>query len=149
MGFAIAWSEEYATGIEIIDEQHKRIFLYLAEIDEAINNHSADKVEEVVRGLLDYSVTHNTFEESLMEKADYPMLEPHRQAHEAFKRRAENFVKRLTGGEDRIRLAREVRTEIGLWLTGHIKREDQHYVPYVKKGTDKGFIGRMLTKFFG
>ena len=149
MGFSIDWSEEYATGIEIIDEQHKRIFQYLSEIDEAIQQHSADKVEEVVRGLLDYSVTHNTFEESLMEKADYPMLEPHRQAHGAFKRRAEGFAKRLASGEDRFRLAREVRTDIGLWLTGHIKREDQHYVPYVKKGTDKGFVGRMLAKFFG
>lgn len=149
MGFNIEWSDEYATGIDIIDEQHKRIFEYLKEIDQAINNQSADEVERVVRGLLDYSVTHNTFEESLMEKAEYPMFDPHRQAHESFRRRAEAFVRRMEAGEDRFRLAREVRTEIGLWLTGHIKREDQHYVPFVSKGTDKGFISRMLSRFFG
>jgi hemerythrin len=84
-----------------------------------------------------------------MEKAGYPMLDAHHQVHEAFKARAQAYGTRLAGGEDHFRLAREVRTDIGLWLTNHIKRDDKHYVPYVKKSLDGGFVSRMLGKFFG
>ncbi|MNP84929.1 hypothetical protein D3C76_1844530 [compost metagenome] len=52
-------------------------------------------------------------------------------------------------GEDHFRLAREVRSDIGLWLTNHIKRDDKHYVPFVKKSLDGNFVSRMLGKFFG
>ena len=149
MGFVISWSSEYATGIDIIDEQHKRIFEYLAEIDHAIKAQSTSEVEYVVKALLDYSISHNTFEESLMEKAGYPMLDAHHQVHEAFKARSNAYVQRLNDGEDHFRLAREVRTDIGLWLTNHIKRDDKHYVPFVKKSLDGGFVSRMLGKFFG
>jgi hemerythrin-like metal-binding domain len=149
MGFVISWSAEFATGIDIIDEQHKRIFEYLTEIDHAIKAKSTSEVEYVVKALLDYAVSHNTFEESLMDKAGYPMLEAHHQVHEAFKNRAHDYVQRLAAGEDHFRLAREVRTDIGLWLTNHIKRDDKHYVPYVKKSLDGGFVARMLGKFFG
>ncbi|WP_455233221.1 hypothetical protein [Geopseudomonas aromaticivorans] len=56
---------------------------------------------------------------------------------------------RLRAGEDAIHVAREVRGDVGLWLTNHIKRDDRHYVPYVKKTLDRGFVSRMLGKFFG
>jgi hemerythrin len=140
MGFVISWSPEFETGIDIVDEQHKRIFEYLTEIDHAIKAQSTAEVEYVIKALLDYAISHNTFEESLMEKAGYPMLDAHHQVHEAFKARAQAYGTRL---------AREVRTDIGLWLTNHIKRDDKHYVPYVKKSLDGGFVSRMLGKFFG
>ena len=52
-------------------------------------------------------------------------------------------------GEDPIRLAREVRSDIGLWLTNHIKRDDKHYVNYVKRDLEGSFVARMLNKIFG
>jgi len=148
MGIVISWSPDFATGIDIIDEQHKRIFDYLAEIDHAITTQSVEEVEHVVHELIDYAISHNTFEESLMEQAGYPMLEAHRRTHEAFKARAHGYAERLAGGQDPFRLAREVRTDIGLWLMNHIKREDKHYVPMVRKSLDGGFVSRMLKRFF-
>lgn len=148
MGIVISWSPEFATGIDIIDEQHKRIFEYLAEIDQAITTQSVETVEHVIHELIDYAISHNTFEESLMEKAGYPMLDAHHQVHEAFKARAHGYAQRLENGQDPFRLAREVRTDIGLWLMNHIKREDKHYAPFVKKSLDGGFVSRMLGKFF-
>ncbi len=149
MGIVISWSPDFATGIDIIDEQHKRIFDYLAEIDHAITTHSVEEVEHVIQELIDYAISHNTFEEGLMEQAGYPMLEAHRRTHEAFKTRALGYAERLAGGQDPFRLAREVRTDIGLWLMNHIKREDKHYVPMVKKSLDGSFVSRMLRRLFG
>ena len=149
MPLTIGWTEEFETGIDIIDEQHKRIFEYLKEIDEAISSRSVEQIEHVIKSLIDYAISHNTFEETLMEKAGYPMLEAHHEVHERFKERAHSYRDRFGNGEDPIRLAREVRSDIGLWLTNHIKRDDKHYVPYVKKSLDGGFVSRMLGKFFG
>lgn len=75
MGYGINWGPEFETGIDIIDEQHRRIFDYLLEIDHAVTTHHAEEVEKVVRALIDYAISHNTFEESLMEKAGY-LLHP-------------------------------------------------------------------------
>lgn len=148
MGYGINWGPEFETGIDIIDEQHKRIFDYLLEIDHAITAQVPAEVEKVVRALIDYAISHNTFEESLMEKAGYPMLGPHHEVHEAFKARAQAYNDRLEKGEDPFRVGREVRTDIALWLTNHIKKDDQHYVPFVKKSLEGGFVSRMLKKFF-
>lgn len=149
MSFVISWSPEYKTGIDIIDEQHKRIFEYLGEIDHAIKTQSTSAVEYVIKSLIDYALSHNRFEEGLMEKAGYPLLEAHQRVHESFKIRAQTYNTRLASGEDHFRLAREVRTDIGLWLTNHIKRDDQHYVPFVKRSIEGGLVSRMLSKFFG
>ncbi|WP_455233172.1 hypothetical protein [Geopseudomonas aromaticivorans] len=84
-----------------------------------------------------------------MEQASYPMLDPHRRVHEAFKSRALSYADRIQKGEDTFRVGREVRSDIGLWLTNHIKRDDKHYVPFVKKSLDGSFASKMLSKFFG
>lgn len=149
MSFEITWSSEFETGIDIIDQQHQRLFEYFSEIEDSIAAQSHERIDMVVRGLIDYAISHNTFEESLMEKAGYPLLDAHKGLHDAFRERAGNYALRLDQGADPMRIAREVRVEIGLWLINHIKREDQHYVPFVKKSLDQGFVSRMLGKFFG
>lgn len=149
MGYITKWGPEFATGIEIIDQQHQRIFDYLAEIDQAISQQNHDEVDKVAKALIDYAISHNTFEESLMENAGYPLLAPHREVHEAFKARALAYGKRLELGEDCFQIAREIRSDIELWLRSHIKKDDQHYVPYLKQSLQSNFASRMLKKIFG
>lgn len=149
MGISIDWSEEFKIGVDIIDEQHKRLFEYFGEIEQSINDGKPEQVESIARGLIDYAISHNTFEESLMAKANYPMLDAHRVVHETFKQRADGYLEKLNQGADPLKVAREVRVDIGLWLINHIKREDRHYAPYVKGSLEKGFVSRMLGKFFG
>lgn len=144
----LIWSDEFKIGIDIIDEQHMRLFDYFADIQMCIAEQDAGRVEVVCRGLVDYAISHNTFEESLMEQAGYPMLEAHRAAHEAFKARALGYLDSLENDGSPMKVARVIRTEIGLWLINHIKREDQHYAPYVKRSLDQGFVARMLKRFF-
>lgn len=149
MAITIDWSEEYQTGIDIIDEQHQRLFDYFSEIERSIDAGLSDKVEQVARGLIDYAISHNAFEETLMEQAGYPMLEAHRAIHASFAERARGYVAKLDEGVDPMKLAREIRTDIGLWLINHIKREDKHYAPVVRKSLDQGFVSRMLGRIFG
>ena len=148
----IAWSDEFATGIDIIDEQHKQLFEYFDQIQEMLGNKDIEQLPYVVQGLVDYAISHNSFEESLMRSAGYPVLDAHHQVHESFRQRALNYKSRLEKGENPLIIAREARTDIGLWLMNHIRCEDKHYVPYVKKflnKQDKGTVRQAVARFFG
>ncbi|MDO6748772.1 bacteriohemerythrin, partial [Gilvimarinus sp. 1_MG-2023] len=116
----IRWSPEFETGIDIIDTQHKRIFDYLQEVETAIKQRDDQKIRAVAKALIDYSISHNAFEEKLMEQANYPVLKAHAKVHEAFRDRALSYNQRLENGEDCFKVAKEVRSDIGLWLTNHI-----------------------------
>ena len=41
MGFEISWSSEFETGIDIIDQQHRRLFDYFAEIEAVVREFNA------------------------------------------------------------------------------------------------------------
>jgi len=86
-----------------------------------------------------------------MEKAGYPMLDAHREVHETFKERANEFLQKLHDGTDPLKIAEQARIYIGLWLISHVKQDDMDYVPYVTKLVDKGrggFIASLLGRFF-
>lgn len=46
----LTWNDDFKTGIDIIDEQHQRLFEYFAEIQSAIVEEDEEKVEAVCRG---------------------------------------------------------------------------------------------------
>ncbi|MFT0211588.1 bacteriohemerythrin [Pseudomonas sp. F1_0610] len=145
----LTWSDEYVLGIDVVDQQHRQLFTYFKEIDDAIAARNAQEVEIVVNGLVNYAISHNTFEESLMEQANYPLLEAHHKIHESFKKRAMSYLDKLNSGADPFKIAEQVRIYIGLWLVSHVKHEDRDYVPYVKKITKKsGVVSSLLGRFF-
>lgn len=142
----IQWGPEFVTGIDIIDSQHQRLFEYFSEIEQIVHTGDQEAVSGICRGLIDYAIYHNNFEESLMKQAGYPMHEAHSMVHAAFAERAKRYLTRLESGEDSMRLAREIRVDIGLWLINHIKREDMHYVACVKKHLQPNLLKRTLGK---
>lgn len=129
----LKWSDKYLIGVDIIDKQHQRLFEYFDEIEEAIGRQDREKVTEVCAGVVEYAISHNVFEESLLREIGYPEVEQHHSAHEAFRERVTRFLVDLEKGGDPFAIAQAVRVEIGLWLINHIKQEDQYYVPYVKR----------------
>ncbi|WP_019023047.1 bacteriohemerythrin [Thioalkalivibrio sp. ALE23] len=145
----ISWDRNLELGIDAIDEQHKRIFDYLQQVDHAIATGDKQEVESVVNGLLDYTQSHLVFEEGLMEKAEYPALEAHRQVHQAFTGRIQKLREELDKGLDPLGVARKIRSDLGLWLLNHIKRDDQDYVPYVRPILEGGWLSRWKQKIFG
>jgi hemerythrin len=72
------WDPAYSVGIAVIDEQHKRIIEYINELNKATLYQDNQKVASVLLHLVDYTISHFSFEESLMEEANYTMLEAHK-----------------------------------------------------------------------
>ncbi|MBQ2450766.1 MAG: bacteriohemerythrin [Lachnospiraceae bacterium] len=83
-----AFTSKYHTGIELVDQEHQRLFEIIADANKVIHAELLhDKYDEIVRilsGLKDYTEEHFRDEEACMEEMGYPELDKQRQAHEAF-----------------------------------------------------------------
>lgn len=150
----VVWTEELNTGIDVIDSQHMRIVDYINQMERAIERHDREQVGHLLEELVDYTLSHFAFEESLQQEAGYAYAKPHKAIHEAFAKRVIRYQERHAAGED---ISRQVYEMLHTWLMHHIKRDDMAYVPDVKaslgrlQGGDKkegGWIGRALARFF-
>lgn len=150
----IRWSSELDTGIQVIDEQHHRIVDYINQLYVIQESHNHKDVEKVLQELVDYTLSHFSFEESLMEDAGYPFATGHKRVHEMFKARINSFMQRISKGED---ITDELLAVLRSWLLNHIRSDDNDYVEVVKTSmqikTDKhegeGWIKQSLARFFG
>ncbi len=146
------WTEDLETGIQVIDDQHKRIINYINELHHASETGNADEVKEVLEGLLDYTITHFQFEEELQAKAGYPFLKAHQRVHEIFMKRIATFRERADKGEN---IIPELLSMLKVWLSSHIKGDDRDYVESVKKITgsketeNAGWLNSTLKRLFG
>lgn len=145
------WSSEYATGIDVIDEQHKQIFVFINKLSAAgTAGSSRDELKTIIDGLIDYTMMHFEFEEKLQEKAGYPFLVAHKSVHKMFKKRIDQFVDRFNNGED---VSADLTNMLMNWLITHIKRDDQDYVPVVRGSLDgqdkKSWLADTLKRVFG
>ncbi len=126
----LEWSSVLDTGIEEIDNQHRRLVDYINELGEARKTNDMKLVGKVIDDTIDYTISHFGFEESLIEEAGYKMLRPHKKVHELFVRRVADFQKRFKAGED---ISEELHALLSRWLVSHIKHDDHAYAECVKK----------------
>lgn len=125
----IAWSAELNTGIDVIDQQHRRIVDFINDLEAAqvLGNHK--QIKQVIEDCVDYTLSHFAFEESLQEEAGYQYCKPHKKVHELFTRKVIEYQERMALGED---ISEELHGMLARWLVNHIKRDDADYVSAVK-----------------
>lgn len=125
----LVWVPELDTGIDEIDRQHRRIVDYINKLYELRSTHDREGLGEVIGEMVDYTVSHFVFEESLMESAGYLFSGPHKKVHELFTRRVAEMQSRFDAGED---VAAELHGMLSRWLFNHIRNEDHGYVDSAK-----------------
>ena len=126
---AIAWPNDLNTGIDVIDRQHRRIVDYINNLEIAHAQQDLSLIGQVLDDLVDYTLSHFAFEESLQEEAEYKFCKPHKKVHELFVRRVNEYVERFKLGDD---VTAEIHKMLSNWLINHIKRDDADYVSAVK-----------------
>lgn len=81
-------TDEYMTGIEMIDDEHAVLFDIIGRVHDTINDeHMTDRfdaITDILRELREYTVKHFTDEENYMRSISYDGLEVQRKVHEAF-----------------------------------------------------------------
>ncbi len=124
------WTDQLSVGIDVIDQQHRRIVEYINQLDDArTSGHSRQEVGYLINELVDYTISHFGFEESLQEEAGYPFAKSHKKVHDLFTQRVGDFLLRYEKGED---ISKVLNSLLVTWLFNHIKRDDADYVESVK-----------------
>lgn len=144
------WGPELELGIDVIDSQHRRIVDYINQLHDAKIKDDHGRIGEVLDELVDYTLTHFAFEESMMAQGGYPLTEPHKQVHDRFTQQIHRYREQHQSGAD---VANELLGALRVWLTNHIQRDDRDYVVAVnhtlRKPEANGWLGKTLARFFG
>jgi hemerythrin len=131
---SIVWSSELEIGIPVIDAQHQRIVEYINIVEHVQQTKSKKELLSVMDELVDYTLSHFAFEESLMEEAGYPFTTAHIKVHQLFAKRVGSFQQRAVSGEN---ITEELLHVLKAWLVNHIKRDDHDYSELVKANMEE------------
>lgn len=121
-------TEEYLTGIEMIDEEHTHLF-ELAEqayqlLQEEFLHDKYDHLNAIFQELEDYTIKHFGDEEAYMESIDYPAIFIQKAQHKQFIAKLEEL---LQGGfdENQDETIADILTFLTDWLYNHILKMDK------------------------
>ncbi|MCW8928939.1 MAG: bacteriohemerythrin [Gammaproteobacteria bacterium] len=145
MSMLYIWNDSLSTGIRSIDRQHRGIIDLINQLHYAIKADDRKAITNILDDLIHYTASHFSFEEELQKKHNYPSFDAHKRKHDDFISRIENYKKMHDEGKD---IAKKLSGELILWLTSHIKTEDQDYIPYCNKPLKQGWLNKMMDNFF-
>lgn len=151
---AIVWTSDLNTGIDVIDSQHQRIAHYINQLEDAHRLGDRQMVARVLEDLTDYTISHFTFEEAMLNEVGYRYAVPHKAVHEMFIKRLGGYQQRHNAGEN---VTEQLHSMLWTWLVHHIKRDDMAYVAEVgvkaqaatQDKKESGWLGRTLKRVFG
>lgn len=130
----IKWRDSYDTGIKAVDEEHRKLVDQIEAMYKCIRDKEPQEtVERVLTEIVEYTQTHFSNEESLMEEKEYPGVEEHRAQHLSLIAEVGEYKERLLqnfpdGRQELYRFLRE-------WLINHIMESDKAFGDFVTSST--------------
>jgi len=129
----VEWTDDLATGVERIDQQHQELYRQVARLHEAMRAGRLDEVPSIVEFLQRYALEHFAAEEREMVASGYLGLSQHRRLHQRF---VEDFLRQ------KALLAAEVTptavVTLSQWLTGwlrdHVRSVDVDLARHLRGG---------------
>ena len=89
------FTDDYLTGIEIVDLEHQQLFCIVERAYQLVKSNDVitcyDELLSIIHELTDYTVTHFADEEAYMEKIGYEGLAAQKNAHASFVARLESI----------------------------------------------------------
>jgi len=126
------WTDDFITGIEAIDDDHKLLVSLINQLHEATAaGQNREIITSVLTVLMEYTCTHFAREEKILEKSDYPHLEMHQEKHKVLREQVIEIHRRFVE-EEVDSIAGETLVFLKEWLTKHILGTDLAYKPYVQ-----------------
>ncbi len=120
--------EEYLTGIEQIDNEHRTLFEIADEIYQLCQNDFVpDKYDHIVnllQRLKEYAIMHFDHEEAYMESIQYKKMFTQKIQHDNFKRKLETMDLEIID-DNQDRAVEELLEFVTDWLANHIMVTDK------------------------
>jgi hemerythrin len=130
----IEWTDGLATGVELIDNQHKLLLEKLNDISEAIEKEQGVQViTKTLDFMMDYTDFHFGTEEKRMLKTNYPRMEYHKTMHKEFVDTLKNMTLEFQEDGATQRLAESVNVFLFNWLVKHIRGVDGAFGRFLKE----------------
>ena len=81
----IVWDKYYSVGIEIIDNQHKKLIDMINDLYASfITGEAQEKAPGIVDQMLNYTDYHFKTEEKFFDEHNYPETDKHKEIHQSF-----------------------------------------------------------------
>ena len=128
----INWSEDFITGIDSIDEQHRHLVDLANKFEEASRRGRGSRImSEILNDLVGYTQEHFAHEEKIMEDSGFPAAKQHLAQHRQLLQKVERFQYDFENDDRRV--TSEVRELLRYWVRSHILQDDMAYVEHVKQ----------------
>jgi len=128
----LEWEQKYSVGVKRLDDQHKILFSIINDMSEAIEKGDGNQaLMHVLDSMASYTKVHFLSEEKYMKDYDYSDLNEHKNEHQHFIGRVDNFKKDFEGRKSE--LSKDVMIFLKDWLTSHILVKDMKYSTFFNK----------------
>lgn len=126
----LIWSSKYATGFSEVDEQHRRLFDFINQIeyfikDDVYEGYDVDILFELIN---EYTKMHFALEEECMKKVKCPAAQKNEKAHKEFSSFFQEFLGDYSAA-DKIKkkeLLCKLQNVAENWILSHIAKIDIH-----------------------
>ena len=126
------WKEDYNTGVNFIDEQHRYFLNIIKDLQEYLENGvSRESASRIFFSLVHYAEHYLIQEEIYFKDSHFPSTKEHKDLHAAFIKRVIQFK---TDYERDIKHTCQTMMEYLVdWFDNHILRYDKEAINYLKK----------------
>ena len=124
------WDKGLETGIEIIDNQHKKLISLVNDLHGAMKGGKGRLViGDTLEELATYTVYHFGTEEKAFDRYSYPETAAHKFQHAELIRQVGELMASFKKGELTITI--DTLQFLTDWVRTHIRQEDMAYVPFL------------------
>jgi hemerythrin len=132
----IDWNDNLSVNIKEVDLEHKKLIGMINELHSAMGSGKGqDAMGKVLTGLVEYTKTHFSYEEKLMQQHNYPGYLSHKGLHDALTKQVLDLQSKFQEGKGVVTVA--VMNFLKDWLTNHIQNTDKKYGPFLN---NKGVV---------
>jgi len=122
----LVWTDTLSVGVLELDNQHKRLVALINELNEAMKvGKSKDTLHKIFDDLVNYTIHHFSYEESLLQKASYVNYATHKREHDELTKKVKVLRDDFLSGKMMISI--EVRDFLKEWILNHIQKTDKMY----------------------
>jgi len=130
----VNWKNEYKLDIPVIDAQHKQLFRFNEELQNAMaKGIKVSSINTLLTQIKQYAARHFVMEEKYMEDSNYPEIQEQKDAHAAFVTRFSEIQEEFNKQGITPTLVDQIHNELIKWINEHITGLDQIFGDYYRK----------------
>lgn len=128
------WDEKLSVNIPSIDRQHQKLISLVNQLHDAMKKGKGkEALNYILEELISYTDYHFKTEEKYFDQYGYAETERHKNEHNSFVKKVNEFNERFSQNNAIISL--EVLTFLKNWVLQHIQKEDKKYSSFlIEKG---------------